>query len=318
MDKQPAFILGSSGSTGKAKGVKLSHAHVLDKFYIDHLTSDDVHLVISPFSWWSGSAPVIFGTLAGCTRVITREIFSPEFILLLISKHKVTSVISSPYQMALTLKCPEMQSTDLRSLSKYLTGGAYLPNDHRNEMNSKLPNGTVCTIYGMTEVGGILTLNDDPDNPETVGFLAPNTEGSIIDDDGIFQGPGKSGEILLRLNFTFLGYAGNFQSENMSMIIDGDNWIHSGDIGHFDENGYLYVTGRKRDVLMYFSERISASDIEEVIVKHFGIASVCVVGIPDKTTSCDQIAAVIVRPKDKKFTEEDVYNIVAGKKITSS
>lgn len=132
----------------------------------------------------------------------------------------------------------------------------------------------------------------------------------IVDDEGRRQGPNVDGELYVKTTFRFLGYWGDDMAT--AETVDKDGWLHTGDIGHFDENGFLYVVDRKKDILKYRNYQISPSELENLILRCDGVANVCVVGIPDDV-STDLPAAVVVKAAGKDVSCEMIEGIVKGK-----
>lgn len=173
-------------------------------------------------------------------------------------------------------------------------------------MNSLLKKGITCNGYGITEIGGGVSVNLSG-KKSSVGLTVPNVDVKIISDEGVSMGIGQDGEICVKSIFPFLGYYGD-ENETRS-ILDAEGWLHTGDIGHFDEDGYLYLVDRKKDILKYKGFQISPTEIEELIGQNSGVSVVSVVGVPDEIAT-DLPAAVIVR-KNTNVTEEEIFDLVA-------
>lgn len=161
----------------------------------------------------------------------------------------------------------------------------------------------------MTEIGGLIAINHPFARANSVGELSQGATVKIIDGNGDNCSIGKDGEICFKTFYPFNGYYNN--QEATDQTTDQSGWIHSGDIGHFDENGFLYIVDRIKDILKYCNYQISPTEIENVIIKLNGVASVCVVGIPDLLAN-ELPAAVIVRNDEYDVTEQMVIDIVNG------
>ena len=135
----------------------------------------------------------------------------------------------------------------------------------------------------------------------------------IIDDDGNRCGVHIDGEICIKTNYKFIGYYNN--REATEELFDEENFIKTGDVGHFDEDGDLYIVDRKKDLLKYCNFQISPSEIDSYLIESSDIKSACVVGIPDPLVT-DLPAAVVVRAQGSTITEEEIVNMVAGKANT--
>lgn len=190
-----------------------------------------------------------------------------------------------------------------------MCAGAAVHEELCHRMKKYLPGGDIYVVYGMSEAAGIITVNYPDARPGSVGQLACGTSVKIIDDEGNHCAIGERGEICLKMRYDFLGYYGN--EEETTKTLDSNGFIHSGDVGYFDEDGFLYLVDRKKDILKYKNNQISPSEIENIILKLDGIKNVCVVGIPDMECT-DLPAAVIIRSENSRVTEKEIYDIVAG------
>lgn len=181
--------------------------------------------------------------------------------------------------------------------------------DLSNEMRKHLPNGDIYVTYGLIETCGGVTINY-PRKPGTIGHLTEGMRVKIINEDGEKCGLNESGEICMQAPVPFLGYFDD--EESTANAFDSDGWFLTGDIGHFDEEGYLWLVGRKKDIFKYCGLHITPSEIEDIIMNHPAIAQVCVVGIPD-LISLHLPAAVCVRLESSAVSEEDIANLVTRK-----
>lgn len=275
------------------------------------LETNDVMFCFSSLYWLSGFGTLIATTIRGATRIITTESFSPELLLRIVEKYKVTVVLSSPTYVALLLQNERLRQSSLSSIKRYWCGGSFVAKELCEELNKYLINGTIQVAYGMTEIAGILTLNNSKHNLRSVGKLGLNSKVKIIDDNGQQCGVNETGEICCMPLFPFLGYYGD--EENTKQILDEEGWIHTGDAGYFDPDGFLYIVDRKKDILKYMNYQISPTEIESIILNCAGVSNVCVVGVPD-LVRIDLPAAVIVRSNlGPKITSEEIQQIVKEK-----
>lgn len=276
----------------------------------DIVNSDDTMLCFSSLYWLSGLLTLLIGTLNGATRLITTELFSPELLFRLIEQYKVTFVLNTPYQMVLSLKNALIKQTDLSSLKKYFVGGSKVPFGASIEFNKCVPNAKFFNAYGMSELSGVAS-SDFPESSgrDTVGQLVSGLTVKIIDGNGKRCGVNINGEICLKSQYKFIGYYGNQAATDE--LFDKEEFLLSGDIGYFDEDGYLYLVDRKKDLLKYCNFQISPSEIEAYLIESPDIKSVCVVGIPDDIAT-DLPAAVIIRNENSNITDKQIYKMVAG------
>lgn len=212
--------------------------------------------------------------------------------------------------MASLISCNSVNSFDLSSIKTILTGGSIVSAELVEKTNKLLPNGCVRNVYGISEIGGLITFNYPIAKQGSVGLLYEGTSIKIVNDNNELCGVDGKGEVLILPRYPVLGYYGNKKATDET--VDSDGWIHTGDIGYFDKDGYLYLIDRKKDIMKYNGFQISPSEIENVILKLEGIRNVCVVGITELTT--DLPAALVLRnDSDYKVTEDEIINIVRSK-----
>ncbi|XP_055913469.1 probable 4-coumarate--CoA ligase 1 [Eupeodes corollae] len=305
---QTAAILCSSGTTGLPKGVSMSHESIVNAV-IFSFTEDDKLLCFSSIYWLSGIISLLHGTMIGCTRVITDQKYAPELFLRIIEQYRVNVVFTPPSQMATVIRCPDFTRTDLRCLETYFCGGSAVPFAVVQEFAEQVKNCQIMVGYGMTELAGACSFGV-PVKPGGNGQLMSNVKVKIIDDDGNKLGIGEMGEICIKCPFKWAGYYGNPTSTNE--IYDQDGYIHSGDLGYFDENGLLLIVDRKKDILKYNNFHFFPTEIEQVIIQIPDVVEVCVCGIPDIISSFLPAAAVIKVP-NSKLTEDDILKYAAEK-----
>lgn len=203
-----------------------------------------------------------------------------------------------------------MDDSDLSSIRYFVSVGSKLSDDLYEAVQAHLPNGNLYCGYGMSEKSGMITLNCPIPKPSSVGLLSTGYHMKIVDENGDRCGINEDGEIGLKSNFKFLGYYDN--EEITSSAFDSDGWFLTGDIGHCDEDGYLYIVDRKKDLLKYCNYQVSPTEIESILLKHPGIKQVTVIGIPDPA-STELPAAVIVKHDDVDVSADEVMEMVAGK-----
>lgn len=251
---------------------------------------------------------MIFSTLFGCTRVITTNPISPELFLRMIETYKVSYVFTLPSQLALILQHENFEKTDVSSMKHYQCGGSAVAEELCNRLRQRLPNGDVHPVYGLSEIAGGVAVSCPP-RPGSVGQLCNGVLAKIVDDYGNRCGVNERGEICLIATYKFIGYYGN--DEQTSEVLDVDGWFFTGDIGHFDDDGYLFIVDRKKDLLRYGDYDLSPTQIECSLLMHPAVELACVVGIPDLT--CNELpAAVIVVANNEKLTKVELGRFAAG------
>jgi long-chain acyl-CoA synthetase len=301
-----AVMLYSSGTTGRAKGVLLTHGNLL--------SSAEAVSEAAKLDTWEGPRTVlsampiahIFGVaimndllmtpnrLADRTRLIQMRWFDPEPFMALIEKYRCTSTAVVPTILAVLLHHPRASQYDLSSLVEIVCGGAPLPVELAQAFMQRHP-ARIREVYGLTEATGLGTANrrTEPYRPGSAGRTYCNTELTILDDDDRQVPAGKRGEICLRGPIVMQGYH-NRPDETAKIMRSG--WLHTGDIGYLDDDGYLFVVDRKKDMIIRGGENIYPAELEAVLHEHPSVAEAAVVGVPDETYGENVVAFVVARP----------------------
>lgn len=241
------------------------------------------------------------------TRIISENPFSAEEFFDIVRLYKVNVVASYPSYIPQCLTSDKLASSDLSSLRLFYIAGKNIPYSQIEKFKPYAKNCIFRTYYGLTEVCGAITSTTmEPNNP--VGRVLANTEVKILNDNGEHLGPNEWGEILVRRQHQPKGYFNN--PEVTRAMYDEDGWVHTGDVGYFDNNGQLYIVDRRKDILKYNNFPISPTNIEKVICEIPEVAEVCVVGIPDSTYDYLPAAAVIKR-QEAQIKESDIVEYVA-------
>lgn len=273
--------------------------------------SNDTILCIGMLYWITSIMNLFIGTLCGAKRIITQNNCSDELYLRSIEKYKVTYSWNPPYHIASAMRNEKIHTIDLSSLKCQIITGTRVPIDMPDEWNKRLSGDKHChVIYGLSESNGPVTV-DYPQSGKkgTVGRLINGVRVKIVDDLGNRCGPNVEGEVCVKPMYKFSGYYGN-EKATLEMY-DAEGFLLCGDIGYFDDDGDLFIVDRKKDMLKYLDFDITPSVIENVLITHPDIDSVCVVGVNEYTGS-DLPAAVVIPKKGSKITEVDVFNMVAG------
>lgn len=309
-DKVCAAIMSSSGSTGVPKLSQISHAQMLDSIYAFNGFVDNTLILndIPPF-WISGFCNLIHSILNQHAKLITAQKFTPENIVRWIEQYQPNQLGLAPSTIPSLLKHLSLKQTDLSCIKIMSTGGWSISEKVVQEMENFLVNGRLVITYGMTETAGAVARTDFSQPPTAaLGELCPNVQARILLEDGTFGGIGESGEILLKIPFNFIGYLNN--EAQTKALIDDDSWIHTADIGCFDENLNLFYVGRKKFMFRSHNHMVNPIEIEEIIEALPGVRKVCVVPVPD--FYADGLAcAVVERSPDSTITEKEIINAVS-------
>ena len=295
-------ILFTSGTTGHPKGVVTNHTQnlrvIAEWSNAVGLNPDDRYLVANPFFHSFGyKVGWLGGLLAGCT-VLPHAVFDAAAILRRIEQDRISVLPGPPTLLISLLNDPARAQTDLSSLRATITGAAAIAPSLIERTRAELGFKVVLTGYGLTETCGVVSLCDANDDAETIaltsGKAIPGIELRCVDGDNRPLGPGESGEIVVRGYNVMQGYlddaAATFDA------IDADGWLHTGDVGHLDERGYVRITDRLKDLYISGGFNCYPAEIERIMAAHPAIAQVAVVGIPDERMGEVGKAYVLLRP----------------------
>jgi acyl-CoA synthetase (AMP-forming)/AMP-acid ligase II len=289
----------TSGTTGDPKAVLHLHntTNCAAWFLNDgqRITRDSVLLVFLPVGLNWGLFNVLQSLFAGCTMIL-QDVFRPEETLEIIRRERVTHFCCAPAHLVALLNVPGLASYDLRSLQVMMTGGASCPIEVIREVRAKLP-GHLLEMYGMLEVGSQAHTRLDEDPEAVCGLVGkplPQMGVIVVDDDGREAAPGVAGEILTRGPSVCIGYYNNPEANAKSFTPEG--WFHTGDLGVFDERGYLKIVGRKKEMIIRGGANIYPREIEEVLYQHPKVRDAAVVGVPDPRLGERVCACIVPKP----------------------
>lgn len=300
----PVNIQYTSGTTGYPKGATLSHHNILNNgFFIGErlkYTEKDIVCLPVPFYHCFG---MVLGNMAivthGACIVIPGEFFDPEQVLQTVENERCTSLYGVPTMFIAELDLPDFAKYNLKSLQTGIMAGAPCPIDTMHKVQSLMNMTEICVCYGMTETSPVSTesCTDDPLELRvtTVGTVHPHVEIKIIDpESGAIVPRGTAGELCTRGYSVMLGYWDN--PEDTKAIIDETRWLHSGDIAVMDENGYVSIVGRIKDLIIRGGENISPKEIEDFLIVHEGVSDVQVIGVYSEKYGEEVMAWIKPRP----------------------
>ena len=283
-----ADILFTSGTTGAPKGVMCAHRQTVLAFdawgTIVGLRSDDRYLVINPFFHSFGYKAGIIASLVKGNVIVPQATFDVGAAMSLIESEQITTLPGPPTIFQTIINHPDFDIAKLSSLRLAVTGAASIPVQLIKDMRDVLEFDTVLSAYGLTEACGIATVSRHDDPPEIIanysGRAIPDVEVRIADDEGNEVPRGEQGEVLIRGYQVMIGY---FEApEQTADTIDADGWLHTGDIGIMNEDGYLKITDRTKDMFIVGGFNAYPAEIESLMAEHPDIAQVSVVGVPDE------------------------------------
>jgi long-chain acyl-CoA synthetase len=294
----------SSGTTGRPKGVMITNANLFAQIDANNTAlrfgSDSVNLVAMPTFHVAGGAWALIGLYNGVPNVLMREV-DPAAIIDAIARHGVTHAVLVPAVIQFALMVPGVEDADFSSLEVLVYGASPIS----EEVLTKAIRTFGCDFlqaYGMTETtGGCVLLppeDHDPDGPNAhrlraAGKPGPNTELRVVDAATLIDVPvGEVGEILVRSPQNMKGYW-HLPEATAATIIEG-GWLRTGDAGYLDEDGYVYIHDRVKDMIISGGENIYPAEVEHALMAHPGIADVAVIGVPHERWG-ETPKAIVVR-----------------------
>lgn len=309
IDCDIASIVYTSGSTGKPKGVTLSHLNLVTNTksinaYLK-LTQEDKILVVLPFHYCYGKSLLHTHFMVGGTVVLDNRFAYPNVVLETMKQEQVTGFSGVPSTFQILLNHSSFANQSFPHL-RYITqaGGAMAPHITKKLMES-LPDKKIFIMYGATEASARLSYLEPSELNRKLGSIGkaiPNVELSIIKENGEKAGINKIGEIVARGSNIMQGYWND--PEETSQILKNDGY-YTGDLARMDEEGFIYIVGRKKDMIKVGGNRVSAKAIEEIIIQYPDIDEVAIIGIED-TILGEAIKAYIVPKTDTIIVEENI------------
>ncbi len=305
-----AVILYTSGTTGQPKGAELTHLNMIlnarlsDTMY--EKFENDVHLITLPlFHSYGQSVQMNAGFYNQATLILLPR-FTPEDALGLMEKHGVTIFAGVPTMYWAILNYPKADNFDLKKISTNLrlcsAGGSPLPVEVLKNFEKKL-DAIIIEGYGLSETSPVATFNKmDARRAGSVGFPVWGVEVRIVDEDGNDVANGEIGEIIIRGHNVMKGYYKKPEATNETIK---DGWLHSGDVGRFDADGYLYISDRVKDMILRGGFNVYPRELEEVLMTHEAVSLCAVIGIPHDEFG-EEIKAYIVKKEGAGATENEI------------
>ncbi|HEY0573535.1 MAG TPA: AMP-binding protein [Pseudonocardia sp.] len=317
----PINIQYTSGTTGFPKGATLSHHNILNNgYFVGELcgyTEEDRICIPVPFYHCFG---MVMGNLAatshGAAMIIPAPAFDPKLTLAAVAAERCTSLYGVPTMFIAELAEEDFESYELSSLRTGIMAGSPCPVEVMKQVVSRMGMTEVQICYGMTETSPVSTQTRADDSLErrvsTVGRVLPHVEVKIIDPEtGLTVPRGTPGELCTRGYSVMLGYWE--EPEKTAEAIDAARWMHTGDLGIMDSDGYLNITGRIKDMVIRGGENIYPREIEEFLYTHPDVLDAQVVGVPDERYGEELCAWIRMRPGAEPLTAEAVREFAAGK-----
>jgi fatty-acyl-CoA synthase len=308
----------TSGTTGTPKGAALTHFNIVNNgFFVGEglrLTADDSVCIPVPLYHCFG---MVLGVLAamthGAASVLSGEGFEPLAVLETVARERCTALHGVPTMFIAELEHPRFREFDLSSLRTGIMAGSPCPIAVMRRVIAEMhmPEVTIC--YGMTETSPV-SFQSRPDDPlerrvGTVGRVHPHVQVKIIDTDGHVVPRGLAGELLTRGYSVMRGYWGD--AERTRDSIDPGGWMHTGDLGVIDEQGYCNIVGRVKDMIIRGGENVAPREVEEFLFRHPAVLDAAVVGVPDHKYG-EAVCACVRLREGMTATEDEIREFCRG------
>lgn len=310
-------IIYTSGTTGKPKGAMLTHANlVMVGAYTAELmecNEQDRFLIVVPVFHIFGLCPSILSCIASQATAVLMDTFKAEDVLRTVEKERITVHHGVPTMFILELNHPNFSKYDLSSLRTGIIAAAPCPVEIVKKIRTDM-GCNICVAYGLTETSPTLTITrfDAPDilRAETVGQAMPGVEIKIVDDARKSVSLGQVGELACRSYGLMKGYFRNPEASETS--IDEEGWFYTGDLATLDEQGYVRIVGRKKEMIIRGGFKIYPREVEEVLYTHPAVQEVAVVGLPNPVLG--EINCACIKLKDgTQTTPEEIVAFCKGK-----
>ena len=304
-----AQIIYTSGTESRPKGAMLSHDAVISEYVtclVDvEIAYSDVMLHALPL-YHCAQLDVFFGPCiyVGASNIITGKP-TADNLLAMLARERINSFFAPPTVWIALLRAPQFDSTDLSQLRKGYYGASIMPVEILKEIQRRLPNVRLWNLYGQTEIAPMATVLRPEDQLRKAGSAGKqvlNVETRIVDDAMNDVAVGEIGEIVHRSPQLLMGY---YKDEEKTRAAFEGGWFHSGDLGVMDDEGFITVVDRKKDMIKSGGENVASREVEEALYGIEGVSEVAVIGLPDAKW-IEAVTAIIVAKPGFDLTEESV------------
>ncbi|MBY9068101.1 acyl--CoA ligase [Hyphomonas sp. WL0036] len=314
-----ACIFYTSGTTGFPKGAQLTHrgcvSNLMNMMFagassalaVERATGVappavppvPVTLITTPLFHVTANNCGAYATTAAGGKIALMYRWEPGEALRIIEAERVTSMSGVPVMARELINHPDFEKTDTSSLLSLAGGGAQVPPDLVLKIEKQISTARPSTGYGMTETCGIITsVSGDffVDKPDSAGPAMPSFEAKCVDDNGNTVAPGEVGELWVRGSSVIKGYI-NRPDATADSITDG--WLHTGDVARIDQDGFIFIVDRKKDMVLRGGENVYCAEVESAIYRHNAVAECCVFGVPDARLGEEVGVAVVLKPGEQ-------------------
>jgi acyl-CoA synthetase (AMP-forming)/AMP-acid ligase II len=314
IDQDLASIVYTSGSTGDAKGVMLTHHNMISAArsvsgYLE-LTETDVIICVLPLAFDYGLYQLLMAVRVGATLVLERSFAFPVKVLEVMQRERVTVFPGVPTVFSLLMNVKTLSEYDLSDLRKITNTAAALPEEHIHRLRRLFPHAVLYSMYGLTECKRVTYLPPSQLDvrPTSVGRGMPNEEVWLVDEAGNRLPNGSTGELVIRGSNVMRGYWEKPEETAKRLKpgpLPGEMVLYSGDIFRTDSEGYLYFVARKDDIIKSRGEKVSPREVENVLYSIDGVLEAAVVGVDDELLG-QAVKAFVVVQEGYEISERDV------------
>ena len=309
-DSSIAFILYTTGTTGPKKGVMLSHANLL-------AATRNINKFMKIGPWAIESIPMRLSHSFGFARlrcvfdiggtvILENGFLRPEKILNNMKLHKANAISSVPAGFSILLDYYKEQFEEIGSQIRYIEiGSAFMRQNHKDMLMKLCPNARICMHYGLTEASRstFIEFYSEKDKLHTVGKPSPNVELRIMDENGEKLGPNQTGEILVKGQMVMKGY---WNKDEITKEKLKNGWLRTGDLGMVDDDGYLHLLGRKKEIINIGGLKVAPGEVEEILLKYDGIAEAAIVGVKSSDDISDEMIKAFIVTDDDELSIKDL------------
>ena len=313
-ENDSACIIYTSGTTGHPKGVILTHHNYMvnsDQIVKwTRMTEEDRFMCILPLFHVNGQVVTVIAPLYAGASMLLVSRFSPKDFLPKLEQFEISSFSAVPTIYAILNNLPDAEDYNLSKLRFCICGAAPMPVRLINSFERKY-SAFILEGYGLSEATCVCSINplDNKRKVGSIGFPLPGQEIRIVDKNDEDMESGQVGEIIIKGENVMKGYYNDPEATKETLK---NGWLHTGDLGYQDKNGYLFIEGRKKDMIIRGGENIYPREIEEVIAQHSQVKETAVVGIPDKIWG-EEVAAFIVTQNGETIRESEIMSFCDDK-----
>jgi long-chain acyl-CoA synthetase len=320
-----AYIQYTGGTTGAPKGAMLSHRNAVS----------DLIIVQTWLGWEAGKGLALSGfpffhiaglffnencIFLGWTQVLVPNPRDTDYICAQIEKYRPTTLVNVPSLFQILMNNPKFKTIDYSGLERCICAAAPFPEESQKEFEAIVGKGKLLEVYGMTETSPLTTMNPSKGRKKlgSIGLPLLNTDIKLVDPGtGKEVEPGQPGEICVKGPQVMVGYYN--KPEETKKTIDADGYLHTGDVAVMDENGYLSIVDRTKDMIIVGGYKVFSKKVEEVLTEHPAVEMIAMVGLPNPERPGSELVKAFVKPtqeyenKNFKDIEEDIIKFARGK-----